>query len=403
MGRLIKLDKALPKHRDAVTFVPRLGKEGVFRYLANGPDSDEIYEFGEEEYYIFRQFDGKTTFPAIQERFLRRFNINLNLDYLKSFAIQLTSFGLLEPDESAIREAPDPGDDITGIKIFDPDPLLHFLSPAFRWCFSPYFLMFTGIVFLLSLGVLFKYGGDLIFEIQFLWEPTFFFFFPLLGIFVIQIACELVKGLACKVYGGHVHEFGVWFVFKIIPFFYCDLTDALWLKDQSNRKKIFSAGVVFHLLLWSVSIIGWNNTYTGSSMNFFFMIFFCVSSLYLFYSLNPFFQRDGYTLLSMWLKAQDLKSRALNICKHWLFKKQLPEPLTKDEIRILKIYGVSFVIFHFVFWFALLGLIGYLLVSFFNGLGAIIFLIILAFRFSSLLPRVLNKAFSGIDKRAKIA
>jgi len=402
MGRLLKLDKILPKHRDAVNFVPRLGKEGVFRYLANGPASDEIFEFGEEEYFIFRQFDGKTPFPAIQERFLRRFNIKLNPDYLKSFSIQLTSFGLLEPDESVIREAPDPGDDITGIKIVDPDHLLSFLSPVCRWCFTPYFLIFTGIVFCLSLGVLLKYGGDLIFEIQFLWEPTFFVFFPLLGIFVIQIACELVKGLACKFYGGHVHEFGVWFVFKIIPFFYCDLTDALWMKNQSNRKKIFSAGIVFHLLLWSVSIIGWNNTYTGSTMNFFFLIFFCVSSLYLFYSLNPFFQRDGYTLLSMWLKTPNLRSRALNICKHWLLKKQLPEPLAKDELRILKIYGVSFVIFHILFWSALLGLIGYLLVSFLNGIGAILFLIILSFRFNGLLPRLLNKKFSGTEKETGI-
>ncbi len=374
--------------------VPRLGKEGVFRYLVVAPASDEVYEIGEKEYFIFKQFNGETALETIPERFFNHFNIPLNKDYLESFVIHLTSLGLLESDASTIEEHAAQDDDINGIKIFDPDRLLTFLSQICWWCFTPFFLMFTGITLFVAMGVLFKYGGDLIFEVQILWEPGFFFFFPLLGIFVIQVACEMVKGMTCKYYGGHVHEFGVWFVFKIIPFFYCDLTDALWMENQSNRKKILSAGIVFHLLLWSMGIIGWYDTHTGSKINLFFIIFICVSTLYLFYSVNPFFQRDGYTLLSVWLKTPDLRSRAINFWKHWFFKKPLPEPLTKKQVRRFKVYGLSLFGFHFVFWSALLGFIGYLLVDLLNGIGAILFSIILFFRFNNYLKRIPMELFN---------
>jgi len=394
------LGKVLPKYCADVEIVPRLGKEGLFRYLAIAPASDEVYEFGEKEYFIFKQLNGETPLETIRKRFYNRFNIPLNPDYLESFVIHLTCSGLLEPDASIEEHAVHDDDEVAGIKIFDPDRLLAFLLQLCWWCFTPYFLIFTGITVFLALGVLFKYGGDLVFEIEFLWEPVFFFFFPLLGIFVIQIACEIAKGVACKYYGGHVHEFGVWFLFKIVPFFYCDLTDTLWMEDQSNRKKILSAGIVFHLLLLSMSILGWYDSHTGSKVNLFFIIFICVATLYLFYSVNPFFQRDGYTLLSVWLKTPDLRSRAINFCKHWLLGKQLPEPLTQKQVRTFKIYGLSLYGFHFVFWSALLGLIGYLLVYFLNGTGAILFLIILFFRFNNhlnmfnnYLKRILMKLF----------
>ncbi len=388
------MSKALPKYRAEVKIVPRLGQEGVFRYLVSDPGTEAVYEFGEEEHFIFRQFDGTTPLDTIQERFYSQFHWPLNRDYLESFVLQLTSFGLLESDDAAIKAHAGFDDDINGLRIFDPDRLLHVLSLLFWWCFTPCFLLFTGMALFFALGILGKYGGDLIFEVQILWEPIFFVFFPLLGIFVIQIACEAAKGTACKHYGGHVHEFGVWFVFKVLPFFYCDLTDALWMENQSRRTRIFAAGIVFHLLLWSLGIIGWYNSHTGSAVNAFFLIFICVSTLYLFYSINPFFQRDGYILLSMWLKTPDLRSRALNLCRHWFLQKQLPEPLAKNDVRKFKIYGLSLLGFHFVFWSALLGLIGYLLINFLNGVGAVLFLTILLVRFNDYLKRIVMKLFT---------
>ena len=388
------MSKILPKFYTNVEIIPRLGEEGVFRYLVKGPYSDEIYEFGEEEYFICQQFDGQTPLSSVQTGFNDHFKIPLNIDYLEAFVLQLTSLGLLESDINAIDDSVNFDDQTNGRKIFDPDKLLNVLAIIFGWCFSPLFSIFICVVLFLSFGVICKYGSDFIIEVQMFWEPQFFVFFPLLGIFGILIVSEIAKGVACKYYGGYVNNFGIAFLFKVIPHFYCDITDALWMKKKSDRNRILSAGIVCQLLLWGVGIIGWYNTVAGSKINIFCLLFTLVSTLYLFYNINPLFQRDGYLLLSAWLEIPELSKRAITLCKFWILRNQLSEPLPEKERRGFKLYGLLLLGFNLLFWTFLLGIIGYLLISLLKGIGALLFLVILYFRFNNYFKRIFMKLFS---------
>ena len=381
------MSRVLPTFRKDLEIIPRIKEGGGFTYLVKEPYSGEVFEFGEGEYVIFCKLDGKTHLDSIQTHFEDNFNIPLNIDYLEAFVRQLTSLGLLESETDTVDGFLEIDDQINSRKLFDPDRFLNLLTIIFGWCFSPIFSIVFYMVLFLSFGVICKYGNDLINEVRIVWEPGFFLFVPLIGIFGITIISEIAKGVACKYYGGYVDTFGIRFLYKVIPRFYCDLTDAFWIKKKSDRVRIFSAGMVCQLLLWGVGIIGWKNTMPGSNINIFWLLLTLVSTLFLFFNINPLFQRDGYLLLSAWLEIPDLRKRAIALCKSWILRKPMPEPLTAKEIRGFKWYGLLSVVFNGLFWMLILGLVGYVLTSLLKGIGAVLFLIILYFRFYQTLKR----------------
>ena len=377
----------LPKTHNYLSITPQISNRGGYTYIVKDPQTEEFFEFGEEEYFIFCKLDGKTHLDSIQTDFEEHFNIPLNIDYLEAFVRQLTSLGLLESETDTVDDSLDFDDQITGRKIFNPDKLLNSLAIIFWWCFSPLFSIFICVVLFLSFGVICKYGNDFINEIRMVWKPGFFLFVALIGIFVINIISEIAKGVSCKYYGGYVTTFGIWFLYKVIPRFYCDVTDTFWIERKSDRVRILSAGIVCQFLLWGVCIIGWKNTMPGSNINIFWIVFTVTSTIYLFLNVNPLFKRDGYQLLRIWLDMPDLQLRAKALLKSRIFRKPLPEPLTAKEIQGFKWYGLLLVGFNVLFWMLILGLIGYFLASLLKGVGAVIFLIILYCRFHYTLKR----------------
>jgi putative peptide zinc metalloprotease protein len=251
--------------------------------------------------------------------------------------------------------------------------------------------MGLGLILLLAFGIVLKSGGDFIYELKNVWRPGFFFLLPIFGIFVINVLCEVAKGVACKHHGGYVHEFGIWFRFRIIPHFYCDISDVTWIDRKSDRIRVLSAGIVCQFLLWGIGIIGWKNTASWTDVHIFWLIFTVASSVYLFLSLNPLIQRDAYYVLSTWLEIPDLRNRAIALTKSWIFRRPLPEPLTSREILGFRWYGLLSKGLEVVFWILVLGLTGYFLTHFLKGIGALLYLIFLCFLFENTLKRQLMR------------
>jgi putative peptide zinc metalloprotease protein len=360
---------------------------GGFRYILKDHQSEEIFEFGEAEHFLCQQLDGHTPLGAVQLAFQNHFDIPLHLDQLEAFARQLESLGLLQSTNKKFKFTQTFAESDKLYRLCNPDIILDILSGVFSWCFSSVFAIIFFVVLVLGLGISLKYWSVFVDEIGLVWEKGIFLLLPIIGIFVINVLSEIAKGVACKHYGGHVYNLGMYFIFRIIPRFYCDISDAFWMKEKSQRIRILSAGLICQLLLWGIGIIGWKNTYPWTKIHIFWLFFTLAATIFFLLNFIPFFQRDGYLLLSTWLGISDLKNRAVALVKSWIFRKPLPEPLSSREILVFKRYVLMYTGFSFTFWAFLLAIAGYFLCLYLKGIGALIFLTILYLRFEHVLRR----------------
>lgn len=381
------MPSVLPNFRKDLQIVPRAARGGRDSYVIKDQQSGEVFELGEEEYFLCFQLDGQTDLSTVQARFEEHFHVPLTLDHLEAFVRQMEAQGLLvskttttaATEYSAVKKQ----------RLFDPDRLLSLLASSFSWCFSPLFAVVTCLVLILALGVALKFGSHFIAELRIVWDPGHLFLVAILGLFLGNLLGEIAKGVACKHYGGHVREFGMWFLYRIIPRFYSEMSDILWMRRKSHRIWILSAGMISQLLLWAVSIIGWKNTAPWTNLHTFWLLLTVVSTLAFFLNLNPLMKRDGYYLLSTWLEIPDLRNRAVALTRSWILRRPLPEPLTSKEILGFKWYGLLSVGFEIILWILILCLCGYLLIWHWNlkGTGACLFLALLALRFEDTLKR----------------
>jgi multidrug resistance efflux pump len=361
-------------------------------YLIKDPKSEEIYECGEKEYFICRQLNGVSAFDDLQLAFQQHYGIHLPLEHLKAFTRKLQSVGLLESTTDEIDKAA-PLISANKLRTLgSPDRLLGFMADWLNWCFSRYFLVAIIIFSALSLGVLLNHWGDIIYQLRLLkfsWGPIIYLIIPALAIFVIETLGEFAKGIACKFYGGRVHEFGVMLNFKIIPKFYTDVSDALWMQSKDNRLRVFSAGLICRLLLWGISVLAWKHAKAWSSLEIFWLFFLTASTFSFFFTLIPLIERDGYQLLTIWLRIENLRDRAIDLTKAWLLRRPMPEALSSREIRGFKWYGMLCLCFQLIFWGLLLSFTGYFLMTSLKGIGAVIFICLLLCRFGHVVKRML--------------
>jgi len=380
----------LPTLRKDLEITPRFGEGGGFRYLLKEPLSEEIFEFGEEEYFLCQHLDGQSPLNAVQVDFQKCFGIPLTLDQIETFVRQLKSLGLLISATGESQVSRDSIDEVRTRRLCNPDRLLGLLAAAFTWCFSPAFLMGFFVVLVLAIGIAWKYGGEFVYEMRFVWEPGLFILVPIFGVFVINPLGEIAKGVACKHYGGHVYEFGAYFLCRIIPRFYADISDAWWMKKPA-RMRVLAAGLVCQILLCGICLIGWKNTTPGTNVHDFWHIFTLASLVFFLLNLIPLFRRDGYHLLSTWIEKPDLWNRSRELAKSWILRRPLPEPLTSREVMGFRWYGVLSVGFQYIFLSLIMGLVGYHLVSSMKGIGALMFLAFLYLRFENVLKRQLMR------------
>jgi putative peptide zinc metalloprotease protein len=385
------LTKKLPIFRKDLDIIPRNAEGGGFRYLVRDPRSGEIYEFGEEEYFLCNHFDGHSDLDSLQEAFKERFGVSVQLAQLEAFARHVETLGLGVSDSrksgAGIQALP-----VRRIhRVFDPDGLFGFAARHFGWCFSRSFLVGGILVLALGIGIILKFWQDYMQDLTLITEGELLFVLPPLGAFFFNPAAEITKGIACKKFGGSVHAFNLRFVYRIIPVFFSDLSEFLWRTSMPVRARVLFPAIVSQALLWAVGIIGWKITVPGTAMHTFWTLFTFAAAFFTFLRMNPLLEQDGYALLSNWLDIPDLRNRAKRLAESWILFNPVPEPLFPREIVIFKRYGFPALLFEIVFWGFVLGVLGYHLVGSMKGVGACLFLAFLLFRFEDFLRRTFSR------------
>ena len=188
----IKLNS--PKFRSDLEITPRLQDDGSFTYLAKDKNSDQLFELREEDYFICRQLNGKSSLQSIQAIFQARFGVAMQLKVLEAFVRRLNKLGFLVAQTRDEKLSWPYAERVKLHQFFNPDLFLTRLAPGMNWCFSRGFLSGVLLFTLIALGITFKHGDSFIYEFSWLWERGRFLWVVILGIVFTNFLGEFAKG-----------------------------------------------------------------------------------------------------------------------------------------------------------------------------------------------------------------
>jgi putative peptide zinc metalloprotease protein len=348
-----------------------------YRYLIHDKVSGEVFEFGEEEFFLCKELDGKSPLPDIQERFEKRFNARLNIEQLEALVSQLREDGLLEGYQagsyqiSELFQSPPP-ETWKRWKLLNPEKPLNWIAEKLSWCFTRPFLIASFFISLLAVGVLMNNFSEFLRDVKLLFKPlTLFQVFAVMYVFV-NLPAEIARGVTSSRFGGYTGEFGIWLAYNTIPRFYC-LSNVTVIGEKAKRGWILFSPSFYSILMGSSAIIMWRMTVPGTSLHNMSLIIAVVSVFDAFIRLNFLWPTEASYLLSNWFDKQDFRKRAIRTFKSWIFRRPMPEPLSTREKQLFIWYGLLTAIATFLALIILAYFVGKMLISYLAGTGALIF------------------------------
>src|SRR6266567_5416878 len=302
-----------PKLRGDLLISQQETNEGT-GFVVKDPATGRFFRLKEVEHFIARNLNGSTPLDVIRESVEEKFAVTFTAETLEQFIQNLGRLGLLEKEGRESGFVADRPRTVRGsllylrLKAFDPDGLFNRLVTKLRFFFTPHFLVFSAAVILLAIGITVINWEEIGRDIQTLYHFQALFF-AWLTIFLVITAHEFAHGLACKYFGGEVHEIGFLFLY-FQPAFYCNVSDAWLFPEKSKRLWVTFAGAYFEIFLWALATLVWRVTDPSSTLNHFALVVTVTSAIKWFFNMNPLIKLDGYYLLSDWLDAPNLRRKA---------------------------------------------------------------------------------------------
>jgi putative peptide zinc metalloprotease protein len=230
----------------------------------------------------------------------------------------------------------------------DPDRLLAFLARVLKPVIGRFSLAVSAVFCAVGVGLLminFERWWD---GAKILWNPWTLLTVGIIGVLLVHVPHQLAHGVACVRFGGRVPGWGVRFLFHVVPTFWIDASDIMWLREKNDRLMALGIGLLWQLGAFSVGIVGWLVSDRGTGASLFFLALSTTALFGLVLNVNPFARRDLYQLLSVWLDVRDLRLRAREYLRAWVRWRPVPEPLSGVQRRWFGVYGVAANIFGLV-------------------------------------------------------
>src|SRR5262245_60867992 len=133
--------------------------EGMTHYVVKDPIALKYFRFKQEEYFLLQQFDGKQNLQDVKRAFERKYRPQtISVEDLVRFAAQLHEAGIAQIDtaeqakvlitrrrQNRWKKVGQFFANILSIKIpvIDPEKLLNWMYPYFRWIYTPWFITFS--------------------------------------------------------------------------------------------------------------------------------------------------------------------------------------------------------------------------------------------------------------------
>jgi putative peptide zinc metalloprotease protein len=192
--------------------------------------------------------------------------------------------------------------------LWDPDPVLERITPWFRWVFRWWFQVLTLALVVAATAVLLSNLSEIRFDMGWFlsWQNLLGLY---IGFFLMKTIHEFGHGVACKHYGGEVHEMGV-MLFAFQPFFYVNVSDAWMLPQKSRRIIVAAAGMWVELALSALLIFLWFLLAPGYWRDLVLAVVAIAGLTTVITNANPLMKLDGYYILSDLLEVPNLRDKA---------------------------------------------------------------------------------------------
>ncbi len=314
--------------------------EGMTHYVVKDPLALKYFRFKIEEYFLLQQFDGKQTLQDVKKAFERKYRPQtISIEDLTRFVAQLHEAGIIlvdSPEQAKVlirRRRKNRWRKVWAflanilfikIPIIDPERLLTWMYPYFRWIFTSYFitasvgLMLAAVTLVISQWALF-YSKLPEFQSFFNWWTIFSFWISLA---IVKIIHEFGHGLTAKHFGGEVHEMGMLFL-VLTPALYCDVTDSWLLPNKWHRIWISAAGIYVELFLASLATFVWFYSEPGLLNSLSMATMFICSINTVLFNANPLLRYDGYYVMADWLEIPNLRIKSTQFFAYLIQEKVL--------------------------------------------------------------------------------
>jgi putative peptide zinc metalloprotease protein len=340
MAKIALAGTAAPDKQASFSFRPENGVPALRRdlnitqvsyrrrrnWVVKDPASLRYFRWGEWDYRVARLLDGKRQLEEITAELSRSLGTEVDPDQIMQTVNHMLGAGLLRSNGTVARRLHESQRDTERkkkkktrwislasklisfkITLFDPDLLLLRMSKKLRFLWTPgalfvLLLMLASSVWLMlaNLASLAERMPDILG-----WENLLILWLVMIGVKVVH---EFGHGLACKHFGGEVHEMGAMFIL-FSPFLFCNASDSWTFRDKRRRLVVNFAGIYLELFLAAVAAALWVLTQPGLFNQICFNVMLVCSVMTVFFNANPLMKFDGYYALSDWMEVPNLKER----------------------------------------------------------------------------------------------
>lgn len=295
-------------------------------WVVKDPVSLRYYRWGEWDYRVAKLLDGKRRIEEIASDLSRAFDREVDSDQVMATVNNLLSTGLLRNTGTVARRLHESRNEMVRkkkkktrflvlaskvisfkITLFDPDLLLMRMSKKLGFLWTPGAVAVLAAMLAASAWLMLANQASLAERMPDLlgWENLTIFWLVMVA---VKIVHEFGHGLACKHYGGEVHEMGAMFIL-LSPFLFCNASDSWTFREKNKRLVVNFSGIYLELFLAAVAAALWVLTQPGIFNQICFNVMLVCSILTIFFNANPLMKFDGYYALSDWMEIPNLKER----------------------------------------------------------------------------------------------
>jgi putative peptide zinc metalloprotease protein len=342
------MNSTLPKFRSDLIVSQHRTHSGLF-VVVKDPVGGQFFRFGEVEQFILGQLDGTRSLDEVRSLAESHFGAELSQETLTHFLGGLNRSGLLE-GEKASRPRPafvlgkfHGNALLTRLPLYDPTRIMNWLLPRTRLFFTRGFVMLSAAVISAGIVTLASDWNGFVQDLGRLYQLSSLG--PLIVVMLVMVSLhEFAHGMACRRFGGEVHEIGFMFVY-FQPAFYCNVSDAWLFPERSKRLWVGFAGPYFELFLWALAVLVWRVTAGDAWINALAVIVMAVSGVKTLLNFNPLIKLDGYYLLSDFLDIPNLRKKSFrhigDLLKRLVGWSEPPvSSASPHERRVFLIYGM---------------------------------------------------------------
>lgn len=369
----------LPRLRDNILIFPPDGvKGGGEKFTVRIAETNEVFEFGEQEAFIIKELQHGAGEIELMERFNTRFGSKIAAEEIQEFVSLLSNWGLIAEEDKVQVSSAGPGTRQEspprgrGWHLFNPEPLLD----LFDRLLSP----LRGLVWLILVAAALGLGGVISHRETIAAEiAAASLHFGLIGRllfagFTVNLASQLFRGVVGRHYGLNVKSCSINLMFGLLPRIHIHVVPSPEMSKEQLLWLIVTS-ILVRLALFATGATIWLTAkHTGTFLSTIGAELALISAIGFLFTINPLWRGDGYNLLATWIDTPDLAHRANIALRGLIWGRPTVVARYYGDVKALALYGLVSGAFLVVFITFLLFTVAQRLEEKYQGAGVALFL-----------------------------